>query len=83
MIMQTLVLESSTDWSCWMISSSSLRYFSLSSSTNKRCRCRGSSCFLRASATRTFNSASVRFSKDRTESWLSICTHTSTYSQTQ
>ena len=65
-----------TDWSCWMMSSSSLRYLSLSSSTRRRCLCRGSSCFLRASATRTFSSASVRFNRVRTESWLSICTHT-------
>lgn len=65
-----------------MISSSSLRYFSLSSSTKRRCLCRGSSCFLRASATRTFSSASVRFNRVRTESWFSSCTHAQTYSHT-
>lgn len=62
-----------TDWSCWMMSSSSLRYLSLSSSTRRRCLWRGSSCFLRASVTRTFSSASVRFSSVRTESWFSSC----------
>lgn len=64
-----------------MISSSSLRYLSLSSSTKRRCLCRGSSCFLRASAMRTFISASVRFNKVRTESWFSSCRHT--YIQTE
>lgn len=55
------------------MSSSSLRYLSLSSSTRRRCLWRGSSCFLRASVTRTFSSASVRFSSVRTESWFSSC----------
>lgn len=71
-----VLLKSSTDWSCWMMSSSSLRYLSLSSSTKRRCLCRGSSCFLKASATRTLSSVSVRCSRVRTESWFSSCAHT-------
>lgn len=57
-------------FSCWVMSSSSFRYRSLSSSTRLRWRCSGSSCLRMVSVTRTLISVSVRLSIVFTVSWF-------------
>lgn len=71
--LQTLVCP--THCSCWMSSSSWLRYFSRSSSTRRRCLWSGSSCVRMASSIMRLSSDSVCRSSDRTESWFSSCGH--------
>lgn len=60
-----------THCSCWMSSSSWLRYFSRSSSTRRRCLWSGSSCVRMASSIMRPSSDSVCLSRARTESWFS------------
>lgn len=69
-----------THCSCWMTSSSWLRYFSRSSSTRRRCLWSGSSCVRMASSIMRLSSDSVCRSSERTESWFSSCGQRVTWS---